>query len=159
MKKIYRGWKALQVWTGLGYDLSTNRIICSDDAWQSFIQVHKECNHLYHEGLRNKELYYNIFGKNHAVSTSKFGSVTMQDGSNPYVEAEVSMDNSGTQPVLDEELTPTNGGRQGVNRRAGDEAGPSQSTDNSGKRKQREAIYEMTYSAMQEIVSHFRSRS
>ncbi|GMN63980.1 hypothetical protein TIFTF001_033070 [Ficus carica] len=61
-----------------------------------------------------------------------FGQVTMRDGSNPYVEAEVSMDNSGTQPVLDEELTLTNGGRQGVNRRAGDEAGPSRSRGSSG---------------------------
>ncbi|GMN55587.1 hypothetical protein TIFTF001_024707 [Ficus carica] len=67
MKKIYRRWKALQVRIGLGYDPSINRVICSDDAWQSFIQVHNECNHLRHEGLRHKELYYNIFEKNHAV--------------------------------------------------------------------------------------------
>ena len=123
------------------------------------LQVHKECNHFRHEGLRNKELYYNVFEKHHATNTSGFGSVTMRDRSNPYVEAEVSMDNFGTQSVLDEELTPTNGGRQGVNRRAGGEAGPSLSRDSSGKRKQREAMVEMTYSPMQEIVSHFRNRS
>ncbi|GMN53983.1 hypothetical protein TIFTF001_023111 [Ficus carica] len=110
MKKIYRGWSALQVRIGLGYDLSTDRVICLDDAWQSFIQVHKEYNHLRHEGLCNKELYYNVFKKNHAAGASGFGSVTMRDGSNPYVEAE------------------------GVNRRAGDEASPSQSKGSSGKR-------------------------
>ncbi|GMN51454.1 hypothetical protein TIFTF001_020608 [Ficus carica] len=112
MKKNYRGWKALQVRTGLGYDPSTER-------------VHKECNHLRHEGLRNKELYYNIFEKNHAAGASGFGSVTMRDGSTPYVEPEFSMDNSGIHPILEEELTPTNGGRQGNTRRAGDDAGPS----------------------------------
>ncbi|GMN43371.1 hypothetical protein TIFTF001_012563 [Ficus carica] len=31
MKKIYRGWKALQCRTGLGYDSVTDRVICSDD--------------------------------------------------------------------------------------------------------------------------------
>ncbi|GMN47940.1 hypothetical protein TIFTF001_017118 [Ficus carica] len=90
---------------------------------------------------------------------SGFESVTMRDGSNPYVEAKVSMDNSGTQPVLNENLTPTNCGWQGVNRRAGDDVGPSRSRGNSGNRKQREATNELTYSAMQEIVSHFCSRS
>ena len=39
MKKIHRGWKALQVRIDLGYDPSTDRVICLDDAWQSFIQV------------------------------------------------------------------------------------------------------------------------
>ncbi|GMN68184.1 hypothetical protein TIFTF001_037241 [Ficus carica] len=77
MKKIYRGWKALQCRIGLGYDMSTDRVICSDDAWQSFIQVYKESNHLRHEGLRNKELYYNVFKKNHAAGASGFGSVIM----------------------------------------------------------------------------------
>ena len=41
MKKIYRGWKALQCRTGLGYDPLTDRVICSDDTWQSFIKVIK----------------------------------------------------------------------------------------------------------------------
>ncbi|GMN61061.1 hypothetical protein TIFTF001_030153 [Ficus carica] len=123
------------------------------------VQVHKEYNHLHHEGLHNKEFYYNVFKKNHAAGASGFGSVTMRDGSNPYVEAEISMDNSGTQPILDEELTPTNDRQQGVHRRAGDEAGSSRSRDSSSKRKKREATDEMTYSAMQEIISHFRSRS
>ncbi|GMN61321.1 hypothetical protein TIFTF001_030409 [Ficus carica] len=108
MKKIYRGWKALQVRTGLGYDSSNDRVICLDDAWQSFIQ---ECNHLRHEGLHNKELYYNVFEKNHAADASGFGSITMRDGNTPYVEPKVSMDNSGTQLVLEEEITPTNGGQ------------------------------------------------
>ena len=39
MKKLYRGWKVLQSRTGMGYDPSTDRVICSDEAWQSFIQI------------------------------------------------------------------------------------------------------------------------
>ncbi|GMN40678.1 hypothetical protein TIFTF001_009909 [Ficus carica] len=159
MKKIYRGWKALQFRSGLGYDPLTDRVICLNDAWQSFIQVHKECNHFRHEGLRNKELYYNVFKKNHIAGASGFRSVTMQDNNTLYVEHEGSIDNSGTQPVLEDELTPTTGARQGNNRRAGDDVGPSWSRGNSGKRKQREETDEMTYVAMHEIVSHFCSRS
>ncbi|GMN52105.1 hypothetical protein TIFTF001_021250 [Ficus carica] len=136
MKKIYRGWKALQVRTRLGNDPLTDRVICSDDAWQSFIQFHKECNHLRHEGLRNKELYYNVFKKNHAAGASGFGSVTIRDDSTPYVEHEGSMDNSGTRPVLEDELTLTTGERQGNNKKVGDDAGPSRSRGSSGKRKQ-----------------------
>ena len=44
MKKIYRDRKALQSRTGLGYDPSTDRVICSDEAWQSFIGVTALCN-------------------------------------------------------------------------------------------------------------------
>ncbi|GMN46272.1 hypothetical protein TIFTF001_015458 [Ficus carica] len=69
------------------------------------------------------------------------------------------MDNSETQPVLDEEPTPTNDGWQRVHRRAGDKASPSRSRGSSGKRKQRETTEKMTYSAMHEIISHFRSCS
>ncbi|GMN63918.1 hypothetical protein TIFTF001_032992 [Ficus carica] len=43
--------------------------------------------------------------------------------------------------------------------KAGDEAGPSLSRGSSGKRKQRETTDEITYSTIQEIVSHFRSHS
>ncbi|GMN45062.1 hypothetical protein TIFTF001_014252 [Ficus carica] len=118
-----------------------------------------ECNHLHHKGIRNTELYYNVCEKNHVVGTSGFGSVTMRDGSNPYVEAELSMDNSSTQPVLDEDLTPTNCGLHAGNRRPVDNTGPSRSRGSAGKRKQREATNEMTYVAMQEIVSHFCSQS
>ncbi|GMN60240.1 hypothetical protein TIFTF001_029332 [Ficus carica] len=81
--------------------------------------VHKECNHLRHEGLCNKELYYNVFVKKSCCRHL---------------------------------------GIRGGNRRAGDDAGSSRSRGSSGKRKQREATDELTYSAMQEIVSHFRSR-
>ncbi|GMN23146.1 hypothetical protein TIFTF001_040409 [Ficus carica] len=121
--------------------------------------VHKECNHLRHEGLRNKDLYYIVFEKNHVAGASGFGSVTMGGGSTPSVDFEFSIDNSGTHPILEEEITPTNDGQQANTRRAGDDAGPSRSRGSSGKRKQREATDEMTYSAMQEIISHFRSRS
>ena len=39
MKKIYKGWKFLQVQTGLGYDPVTETVVSSDEAWQSFIKV------------------------------------------------------------------------------------------------------------------------
>ena len=39
MEKIYRDWKVLISRTGLGYDPVTDRVICSDDAWKSFIHV------------------------------------------------------------------------------------------------------------------------
>ncbi|GMN44387.1 hypothetical protein TIFTF001_013579 [Ficus carica] len=159
MKKIYRGWKALQCRTGLGYDPSTDRVISSDDVWQSFIQVFKKCNHLYHEGLRNKELYYNVFKKNHAAGASGYGSVTMRDDSTANVNHEGSMDNSGNWPVLEEDLMPTTGARNWNNRSSGTDAGPSWSRGSSGKRKQRDETDGMTFMAMQEIASHFRSRS
>ncbi|GMN58661.1 hypothetical protein TIFTF001_027761 [Ficus carica] len=79
---------------------------------------------------------------------SGFGSVTMRDGSTPYVDPEFSIDNFGTHLVLEDEITPTNGGRQANTRRAGDDVGPSRSKGSSGKRKQRETTNEMTYSAM-----------
>ncbi|GMN32003.1 hypothetical protein TIFTF001_049742 [Ficus carica] len=87
------GWKALQCRTGLGYNPSTDRVICSNKAWRSFIQVFKECNHLRHEGLRNTELYYNVFEKNHAAGASRHGSVTMPADSTPYGDNEGSMEN------------------------------------------------------------------
>ncbi|GMN61140.1 hypothetical protein TIFTF001_030218 [Ficus carica] len=127
MKKIYRDWKALQCRTGLGYDPSMDRVICSDEAWQSFIQ-----------GLRNKELYYNVFEKNHAVSASGYGSVTIQDDSTLYVGNEGSMNNSGTREDLKEDLTLTTGAGHWNNIRSGADAGPSRSRGSSGKRKQRD---------------------
>ncbi|GMN29454.1 hypothetical protein TIFTF001_049534 [Ficus carica] len=116
MKKIYRGWKFLQSRTGLGYDPVTDRVICLDEAWQSFIKVNKECNHLRHEGLKNKDLYYNVFEKNHAAGAFAFGSVTMGGGSTPSADFDFSMDNSETHPVFEEEIDPTNGGMQGPTR-------------------------------------------
>ncbi|GMN60652.1 hypothetical protein TIFTF001_029736 [Ficus carica] len=107
MKKIYRGWKALQVRTGLGYDPSMDKVICSDDAWQSFIQQVPR-------GLGQLRCAMTV------LHTSSM---------------------------------------KGNNRRASIDAGPSWSRGSSGKRKQREETDEMTYVAIQEIVSHFRSRS
>ncbi|GMN39956.1 hypothetical protein TIFTF001_009174 [Ficus carica] len=160
MRKIYRGWKALKANTGLGYDPATDTVVCSDDAWQNFVHVFKECNHLRYEGLRNKELYYNIFDKNHAAGASAFGSVTMGGGSIPSFDFDFSMDQSVTHPVLDEEMSPSIGGRMQGNTRGGpDEPGPSRSRGSAGKRKQRDATDEMTFSAMQEIANHFRGRS
>ncbi|GMN45092.1 hypothetical protein TIFTF001_014294 [Ficus carica] len=101
--------------------------------------VNKECNHLRHEGLRHKELYYNVYEKNHAAGTSGYESVTMPDGSNLYVEELLSMDNSGTERVSGEDLTPTNCRRHAGNRRPTVDAGPSRSRGSAGKRKQRDA--------------------
>ena len=83
----------------------------------------------------------------------------MPDGSNPYVEEILSLDNSGTDRVPNEDLTLTNCGRHAGNRRPADDAGPSRSRGSAGKRKQRDAIDEMTFMAMQEIVTHLRSQS
>ncbi|GMN44390.1 hypothetical protein TIFTF001_013594 [Ficus carica] len=135
MKKIYRGWKALQRRTGLGYDPSTERVICSDEAWQSFIG----------------ELYYNVFEKNHVVGASGYGSVTMPADSSPYGNVEASMDYSETRVDLEEDLTPNTGARTCNNIRSGTDAGPSRSRASSGKRKQRDETDEMTFIAMQEI--------
>ena len=48
VKKIYKGWKALQCQTGLGYDPLMDQVICSDDTWQSFIQVIKNQTNKWH---------------------------------------------------------------------------------------------------------------
>ncbi|GMN45018.1 hypothetical protein TIFTF001_014218 [Ficus carica] len=69
------------------------------------------------------------------------------------------MDNSRTRLVLEEDLTQTTGACRCNIRRSGADAGPSRSRGNSGKRKQSEETDEMTYMAMQEIVSHFRKQS
>ena len=114
-----------------------------------YFQVFKECNHFRYEGLRNKELYYNVFEKNHAASASGFGSVTMGGGSQPSFEFDFSMDQSGTHPVCEEEMSPSIGGRRQGNTRGGrNEAGPSRSRGSAGKREQRDATDEMTFSAM-----------
>ncbi|GMN30048.1 hypothetical protein TIFTF001_041396 [Ficus carica] len=140
------GWKALQRRSGLGYDPSTDR-------------VYKECNHLRYEGLRNKKLYYNVFEKNHDADASGYGSVAMPADSTPYGDVEASMDYSETRVDLEEDLTPTTGPRPCNNIRSVADAGPSRSRASSGKRKQRDETDEMTFIAMQEIVSHFRGQS
>ncbi|GMN28502.1 hypothetical protein TIFTF001_051671 [Ficus carica] len=160
MKKIYRGWKSLQTHTGLGYDPRTDTVVCSDETWLTFVKDNKECTHLRYEGLRHKELYYNIFEKNHAAGASAFGSVTMGGGSSPSFEFDLSMGNSGTQPVMEDDISPSIGTRRQANTRgAHDDAGPSRSRGSSGKRKQRSATDDMTYTAMEEIANHFRARS
>ncbi|GMN55878.1 hypothetical protein TIFTF001_024998 [Ficus carica] len=151
MKKIYKGWKFLQVQTGLGYDPVTETVVCSDEAWQSFIKVHPECKHLRYEGLRHKELQYNVFEKTHAAGAYGYGSVTMGDGSTPSVDYEFNYANSETHPCLDEDLTPTACGRQVDTRQGPDVAGPSRRSGSQGKRKQRDATDEMAYSAMKEV--------
>ncbi|GMN75141.1 hypothetical protein TIFTF001_056796 [Ficus carica] len=151
MEKIYKGWKALQCRIGLGYDSVTDRVICSDDQWQSFIQVHKECNHLRYEGLRNMELYYNIFEKNHAAGASGYESVLMPDDSLATVDLDASLDNSGIGPVPGDDLTAPFGTRRCTNKRHSAGARPSRSRGSSGKRKQWDETDEMTFMAMQEI--------
>ena len=120
------------------------------------IQVHKECKHLRHEGLRHKELYYNVFDKNHAAGASGYGSVTMPDENASYYDFDASMDNSAYRPEIQEDFPPTPSMRRTNNMRASDDAGPSRSGRSSGKRKQRDEADEMTFLAMQEIVTHFR---
>ncbi|GMN72326.1 hypothetical protein TIFTF001_051989 [Ficus carica] len=160
MKKIYRGWKSLQTHTGLGYDPRTDTVVCSDETWLSFVKDNKECTHLRYEGLRHKELYYNIFEKNHAAGASAFGSVTMGGGSSPSFEFDLSMGNSGTQPGMEDDISPSIGTRRQANTRGShDDAGPSRSRGSAGKRKQRSATDDMTYTAMEEIANHFRARS
>ncbi|GMN72245.1 hypothetical protein TIFTF001_052816 [Ficus carica] len=83
----------------------------------------------------------------------------MPANSTPYGDVEASMDYSGTQAGLEDDLTPTTGARPCNNIRLGAGAGLSRSRASSGKRKQRDETDEMTFIAMQEIVSHFRSQS
>ncbi|GMN72966.1 hypothetical protein TIFTF001_052103 [Ficus carica] len=59
----------------------------------------------------------------------------MGGGSTPSVDFDFSIDNSGTHPVLEEEITPTNGGKQGNTRRGPDDAVPSRFRGSAGKRK------------------------
>ena len=120
------------------------------------LQVHKECKHLRHEGLHHKELYYNVFDKNHAAGASGYGSVTMPSESASYFDFDASMDNSAYRPELEEDVLPNLCARQMNNVRSGTDAGPSRSRGSSGKRKQRDEADEMTFLAMQEIVTHFR---
>ncbi|GMN62844.1 hypothetical protein TIFTF001_031942 [Ficus carica] len=153
----------LELWARLGYDPMTDTVVCSDKTWYNFvkvIQLSKITRSVCYEGLRNKELYYNIFEKNHAAGASGFGSVTMGGGSTPSFEFDFSMDQSGTHPVLEDEISPSIGARRQANTRGvNDEGGPSRSRGSTGKRKQRVATDEMTFSAMQEIANHFRGRS
>ncbi|GMN60655.1 hypothetical protein TIFTF001_029740 [Ficus carica] len=129
-------------------------------AFWSYGPDNKECTHLRYEGLRNKELYCNIFEKNHAAGASGFGSVTMGGGSTPMFKFDFSMDQSGTYPVLEEDISPSIGAQRQANTRGvNDEGGPSQSRGSTGKRKQRDATDEMTYTAMEEIANNFRGRS
>ena len=124
-----------------------------------YLQIHKECKHLRYEGLRNRELYYNVFDKTHAAGASGYGSVTMGGDNTPSVDYDFNFDNSATNPFLEEDLTPCTGGRQADTRRMPDIAGPSRSRGSAGKRKQRDVTDNMTFSAMQEIVHYFQGRS
>ncbi|GMN63614.1 hypothetical protein TIFTF001_032702 [Ficus carica] len=142
---------------GLGYDPVTDTVVCSDETWRGFVKDNKECTHLRYEGLRHKELYYNIFEKNHAAGASGFGSVTMGGGSTPSFKFDFSMDQSGTQPVMEDGICQSIGARRQANTSGvNDESGPSRSCGSTGKRKLRDATDEMTYEAMQEIANHLR---
>ncbi|GMN68509.1 hypothetical protein TIFTF001_037616 [Ficus carica] len=83
----------------------------------------------------------------------------MPDESPSYFDFEASMDNSAYRSVLEDDEMPTTGARHLNNIRSGADAGSSRSRDSSGKRKQRDETDEMTFMAMQEIVTHFRGRS
>ncbi|GMN37222.1 hypothetical protein TIFTF001_042594 [Ficus carica] len=159
MRKIYKGWKVLKVQTGLGYDPVADRVVCSDEAWQSFIKEHPLCRHLRYEGLRHKELQYNVFEKTHAAGAYGYGSVTMGDGSNQSVDYDFNFANSETHPCLEEDVTPTAGGRQPDSRQATDVPGPSRRSGSLGKRKQRDATDAMAFEAMEEVRDYFRGIS
>ncbi|GMN64869.1 hypothetical protein TIFTF001_033939 [Ficus carica] len=131
MRKIYKGWKVLKVQTDLGYDPEADRVVCSDEAWQSFIKDHPLCRHLRYEGLRHKELQYNVFDKTHAAGAYGYGS----------------------------DVTPPAGGRQVDTRQGPDAAGPSRRSGSLGKRKQRDATEAMTFEAMEEVRDYFRGIS
>ncbi|GMN37787.1 hypothetical protein TIFTF001_007107 [Ficus carica] len=148
MRKIYKGWKVLKVQTGLGYDFEADRVVCSDEAW-----------HLRYEGLRHKELQYNVLEKTHAAGAYGYGSVTMGDGSNPSVDYDFNFVNSETHPCLEEDVTMTAGGRQADSRQRPDVAGPSRRSGSLGKRKQRDATDAMAYEAMEEVRDYFRGIS
>ncbi|GMN63255.1 hypothetical protein TIFTF001_032335 [Ficus carica] len=159
MRKIYKGWKVLKVQTGLGYDPVADRVVCSDESWQSFIKDHPLCRHLRYEGLRHKELQYNVFEKTHSAGAYGYGSVTMGDGSNPSVDYDFNFANSETHPCLEEDVTPTAGGRQPDSRQRTDVAGPSRRSGSLGKRKQRDTTDAMAFEAMEEVRDYFRGIS
>ena len=93
------------------------------------------------------------------MGASGYGSVSMPDDSPTTVDLDASQDNSGIGPVTEEDLTPPSGSRRHASRRHAAVAGQSRSRGSSGKRKQRDETDEMTFMAMQEIVSHFRGQS
>ncbi|GMN34530.1 hypothetical protein TIFTF001_004747 [Ficus carica] len=130
MRKIYKGWKE-----------------------------HPLCRHLRYEGLRHKELQYNVFEKTHSAGAYGYGSVTMGDGSNPSVDYDFNFANSETHPCLEEDVTPTAGGRQPDSRQRTDVAGPSRRSGSLGKRKQRDATDAMVFEAMEEVRDYFRGIS
>ncbi|GMN40246.1 hypothetical protein TIFTF001_009473 [Ficus carica] len=120
---------------------------------------HPLCKHLRYEGLRHKELQYNVFDKTHAAGAYGYGSVTMGDGSNPSVDYNFNFANSETHPCLEEDVTPPAGGRQADSRQGINVAGPSRHSGSLGKRKQRDATDAMAYEAMEEVRDYFRGIS
>ena len=122
----------------------------------SYLQDNPLCRHLRHEGLRHKELQFNVFERTHAAGAYAYGSVTMGDASNPSVDYEFNFANSETHPCLEEDLTPPAGRRPGEARQGSDVAGPSRRSGSLGKRKQREATDAMAYEAMEEVRDYFR---
>ena len=96
-----------------------------------------------------------MFKKTHAAGAYGYGSVTMGDSSTPSVDYKLNFANSETHPCLEDDLTPTAGGRQAEARQGPDVAGPSRRSGSLGKRKQRDATDEMPYSTMQEVRDYF----
>ncbi|GMN75223.1 hypothetical protein TIFTF001_056819 [Ficus carica] len=82
----------------------------------------------------------------------------MPDDSPAIVDLDASLDNFGIGPVPGDDLTAPSGTRRCTNKRRSAGAGPSRSRGSSGKRKQQDEMDEMTFMAMQEIVSHYRGR-
>ncbi|GMN52608.1 hypothetical protein TIFTF001_021744 [Ficus carica] len=137
-KKVYRGWKVLQAHTGLRFIRCASISATRDSATRNCITMFSK--------------------KTPAAGASGYGSVTMGGNNTPYVDYYFNFDNSGTETPFEEDPTPSNGGWQANTRPRPDVAGPSRSRGSAGKRKQRDATDEMTFSAMQQIVHYFQGR-
>ncbi|GMN21140.1 hypothetical protein TIFTF001_050100 [Ficus carica] len=140
-------------------DFYSSNPVETDDVAYPILQAHPLCRHLRFEGLRHKELQYNVFEKTHAAGAYGYGSLTMGDGSNPSVDYEFNFANSETHPCLEEDLTPTAGGREADTRRGPDVAGVSRRSGSLGKRNQKDATDAMAYEAMKEVRDYFRGIS
>ncbi|GMN33902.1 hypothetical protein TIFTF001_041969 [Ficus carica] len=114
---------------------------------------------IYSSSGSNSVNLYNVFDKTHAAGAYGYGLVTMGDASNPSVDYDFNFANSETHPFLEEDVTPTAGGRQVDTRQGPDAAGPSRRSGSLGKRKQRDATEAMAFEAMEEVRDYFRGIS
>ncbi|GMN44925.1 hypothetical protein TIFTF001_014120 [Ficus carica] len=154
MRKIYKGWKVLKVQTGLGYDSEADRVVCSDEAWS-----------IHYAGISvTRAFAIRSCSTTCSIKRTRLVHTIMDQlrwgtGSNPSVDYDFNFANSETHSFLEEDVTPTAGGRQVDTRQGPDAAGPSRRSGNLGKRKQRDATEAMAYEAMEEVRDYFRGIS